>query len=63
MIALTEDDIEQNLIKLLEKQGYEYVHDSKLLLVHEGTQTGERKGFDNIILESRFKNALKKTQL
>ena len=50
MSDLTENTIEQNLIELLTTQGYSYFHGSDL----------ERDGFDNIVLDSQFKAALKK---
>ncbi|MCK5679592.1 hypothetical protein KAI46_02130, partial [bacterium] len=50
MADLTEDAIEQNLIELLETQGYSYSHGTDL----------ERVSFDSAVLDSPFKTALKK---
>ena len=50
MTDLNEDAIEQNLIELLKTQGYRYFHDSDI----------ERDGFDTVVLETQFKESLKK---
>lgn len=50
MSKLSEDAIEQNLIELLQAQGYAYCH---------GTQL-DRDGLDGVVLEAQFKAALKK---
>ena len=50
MSKLTEDSIEQNLIELLKKEGYEYFHGSEL----------QRDGYDSVVLEEEFKASLKR---
>jgi len=42
---LTEDSIEQNLIDLLKKQGFEYFHGADIAPYTENTQ---REGFDSV---------------
>lgn len=49
MSLLNENAIEQNLIELLQKRGYAYVHGSEL-----------ERSFDSVVLESQLKEALKK---
>ena len=57
MTKLTENAIEQNLIELLIKQGYQYFHGSTISPKSENPQ---REGLDSVVLEKQFKNALKK---
>ena len=49
MSLLTEDAIEQNLIELLQKQGYAYAQGSEL-----------ERPLESVVLEQRFKDALKR---
>jgi type I restriction enzyme, R subunit len=49
MNSLTEDAIEQNLIALLKKQGYQYLRGNEL-----------KRSFDEPVLEGTFKAALKR---
>ena len=57
MSRLTEDSIEQNLIDLLKIQGYKYYHGST---ISPNAEFPQREGFDSVILEKEFKNALKR---
>ena len=57
MINLNEDDIEQNLIALLKKQGYQYFHGSQIA---PNGDNPLRSGFDSVILKKQFKASLKK---
>lgn len=46
---INETSIEQNLIDLLKKQGYRYIHGTKL-----------KRNLDSVILEEELKNSLKR---
>jgi type I site-specific restriction-modification system R (restriction) subunit len=49
MPNITENSIEQNLIDLLTKQNYRYLHGSQI-----------ERSFDGVVLEEEFKNSLKR---
>lgn len=55
-MELTEDAIEQNLIDLLQQQGYTYFNDSSIAPYSDNPQ---RDAFDSVVLEEQFKAALK----
>ena len=57
MTNLSEDDIEQNLIEMLQAQGYEYFHGSTIAPTGDNPQ---REGLDSVVLEKAFKAALKR---
>lgn len=57
MSPITESSIEQNLIDLLVLQGYEYLYGPDIAPYSNNPL---RKGFDSVILESIFENALKR---
>jgi len=57
MVELSEDAIEQNLIALLQQQGYTYFNDSSIAPYSDNPQ---RDAFDSVVLENQFKVALKK---
>ncbi len=57
MNNLTEDAIEQNLIGLLQKQGYTYYNDSTIA---PNSDNPQRDAFDSVILEKQFNTALRK---
>jgi type I restriction enzyme, R subunit len=57
MSDLTEDAIEQNLIDLLQQQGYTYFNDSSIAPYSDNPQ---RDAFDSVVLENQFKASLKK---
>jgi type I restriction enzyme R subunit len=54
---LTESHIEQNLIGLLVKQGYEYFYGPDIAPYSANPQ---REGFDSVILENQLKESLKR---
>jgi type I restriction enzyme R subunit len=57
MSNLTEDSIEQNLIVLLQQQGYTYFNDSTIAPTSSNPQ---RDAFDSVVLEKQFQTSLKK---
>ena len=57
MTILNEDAIEQNLISLLQHQGYSYFNDGE---INPSSGNPQRDAFDSVILEGQFKKSLKK---
>lgn len=56
-ISLTEDAIEQNLIDLLQQQGYIYFNDSTIA---PNSDNPQRDAFDSDVLERQLNASLKK---
>jgi len=56
MKALTEDDVEQNLIDLLQQQGYFYFNDSSIA---PNSDNPQRDAFDSVVLEKQFNASLR----
>ena len=56
-ISLTEDAIEQNLIDLLQQQGYTYFNDSTIA---PNSDNPQRDAFDSVVLEKQFNASLRK---
>lgn len=54
---INENSIEQNLIEILQNQGYTYFYGPDISTYSENP---ERQGFDSVLLENRLKNSLKK---
>ncbi|RLL50705.1 type I restriction endonuclease subunit R [Mariprofundus sp. EBB-1] len=57
MIDLNEDAIEQNLIDLLQHQGYTYFNDSTIA---PNSDNPQRDAFDSVVLEKQFNTSLRK---
>ncbi len=57
MSDLTEDAIEQNLIDLLQKQGYVYFNDAD---INPTSDNPQRDAFDSVVLEKQFQACLQK---
>ena len=57
MPNLNENHIEQNLIDLLTRQGYEYFYGPEIAPYSDNPQ---REGFDSVILEKQLKKSLKR---
>ncbi|MDQ6975265.1 MAG: type I restriction endonuclease [Mariprofundaceae bacterium] len=57
MSDLTEDDVEQNLIDLLQEQGYTYFNDST---INPTSDNPQRDAFDSVVLEKQFHASLRK---
>ena len=57
MIDLNEDSIEQNLIDLLQQQGYIYFNDSTIA---SNSDNPQRDAFDSVVLEKQFQVSLRK---
>jgi len=57
MSDLTEDAVEQNLIDLLQKQGYTYYNDSTIA---PNSDNPQRDAFDSVVLEKQFHVSLRK---
>jgi len=57
MIDLNEDAVEQNLIDLLQKQGYAYFNDTD---INPTSDNPQRDAFDSVVLEKQFNASLKK---
>jgi len=57
MNHLNEDAVEQNLIDLLEKQGYTYYNDSTIA---PNSDNPERDALDSVVLEKQFNASLQK---
>ncbi len=57
MIHLNEDAVEQNLIELLQKQGYTYFNDAD---INPASDNPQRDAFDSVVLEKQFKACLKR---
>jgi len=55
MNRITESDIEELVIELLEKQGYQYIYAPDI--APDG-KTPERSGFEDVLLTDRLKNAV-----
>lgn len=60
MTELNEDTIEQNLIDLLQKQGYSYFNDSTIA---PNSDNPQRDAFDSVVLEKQFQKSLRKLNL
>jgi len=56
-MSLDEDAIEQNLIDLLQQQGYSYFHDSTIA---PNSDNPQRDAFDSVVLEKQFQASLRK---
>jgi len=57
MIHLNEDAVEQNLIDLLQKQGYTYYNDSD---INPTSDNPQRDALDSVVLEKQFLTSLQK---
>ncbi len=57
MIDLNEDAVEQNLIDLLQKQGYTYYNDSTIA---PNSDNPQRDALDSVVLEKQFLTSLQK---
>ena len=57
MSDLTEDAVEQNLIELLQKQGYTYYNDSTIA---PNSDNPQRDALDSVVLEKQFLTSLQK---
>jgi len=57
MAQLTEDAIEQNLIDLLQQQGYTYFNDSTIA---PNSDNPQRDAFDSVVLEKQFNASLRR---
>jgi len=57
MVGLTEDSIEQNLIDLLQQQGYSHFNDST---INPTIDTPQRDAFDRAVLEQQFNASLRR---
>jgi len=57
MQPLTEDAVEQNLIDLLQQQGYTYFNDSTIA---PNSDNPQRDAFDSVVLEKQFRASLRK---
>ncbi|MDD2656432.1 MAG: type I restriction endonuclease subunit R [Patescibacteria group bacterium] len=57
MPSLNEYHIEQNLIELLQKQGYKYFYGPDIALY---SKNAKREGFDSVLLEDELKKSLKR---
>lgn len=56
MDNLNEDSIEQNLIDLLQQQGYTYFNDSTIA---PNSDNPQRDAFDSVVLEKQFNASLR----
>jgi len=56
-MTLSEDAIEQDLINLLQQQGYTYFNDSTIAPSSDNPQ---RDAFDSVVLEKQFSASLRK---
>ena len=56
-MELTEDAIEQNLIDLLQQQGYVYFNDATIA---PNSDNPQRDAFDSVVLEKQFNASLRK---
>lgn len=56
-MTLSGDAIEQDLINLLQQQGYTYFNDSTIT---PNSDSSQRDAFDSIVLEKQFQASLKK---
>ncbi|MDQ7003741.1 MAG: type I restriction endonuclease subunit R [Ghiorsea sp.] len=57
MSNLSEDDVEQNLIELLQQQGYTYFNDST---INPTSDNPQRDALDSVVLEKQLNTSLRK---